>query len=292
MSGACSHQLEVDAWQRLGAAATLPDALERHLLECPPCHAHVAEVRALRGLFAHLPAIEIEQQQLDEMRFLLMAEARRGPAPLASASTERHYPRWLRRHPFFGFSAAVVFMVSAAAAFSAVRSDWEREQGLERERLSTLPRPRASSAERREPGPAALHPANPEAAAASAPHVEAPGTKAASPRDLAPRATATSEPVRALRRGLVAASARRPVDERFRRARALIGDGRAAEAVEAFDRLADDPTVDAARRADALFWAARASRDSGDAQGARARAEQYLAAHPNGWYRARAAALR
>jgi TolA-binding protein len=274
MNGECPRAVELEAWQRLGSRAALPEALERHLSDCAPCRARVVEIRALRSLFASLPPLEIEQRRLEEMQFLLMAEARRQPPRRLPPSLESSsYLRWREWQPRLGYVWAIVLSVSAASAVSSLRS--HRDQAIASTEGPAHRAPMSESRLQVEPSTAlpVFEPTSTEQPKAT------PSARSRRLPTRAPEARVT-EP------------APSTSDVHFRRAHALLRRGRAQEAVSAFDRLADDGSLDAARRADALFWAARAARASGDATGARSRAERYLQAYPDGWYAAGATALR
>jgi predicted Zn-dependent protease len=78
-------------------------------------------------------------------------------------------------------------------------------------------------------------------------------------------------------------------DAEFGRALELFRKGRASEAAAAFDALRGNAAVDPGRRADALYWAARAHKDAGHAAAAEERAR--LAAESPGSWHAEDAAL-
>lgn len=287
MSRACSREPELDAWQRRGAGAALPVALEHHLEQCDSCRAQVLEIGALRRWAAKLPAFELEQRRLDEMQFLLMAETRRQPRRQHASAAEA--PRSRRWQLPLGYAWVIGSLASVASAFSAAQSRPSDEHATPLAPPSALSAPPAPDGVSSEPelvGTRSPDVDNLHAPSGSKPSPRTRAKARLGPPSGAPRATPPSASATPSAPSVSAS------DGSFRRAHALLGRGRATEAVLEFDRLAADAALDDARRADALFWAARAARASGDAAGARARAERYLSAYPDGWYAARAAALR
>jgi len=85
------------------------------------------------------------------------------------------------------------------------------------------------------------------------------------------------------RSGVARVDERPAFDAEFGRALDLVKKGRAAEAAAAFDRLRDDPGVDAGRRADALYWAARAHTEAGHGAAAEERARA-VTETPGSWH--------
>ena len=80
-------------------------------------------------------------------------------------------------------------------------------------------------------------------------------------------------------------------DREFALAFRLHREGDHARAAALLDALASDPALDAGRRADVLYWSARAHEALGDAAAARDRAARSLEAAPESWHAARARAL-
>lgn len=78
-------------------------------------------------------------------------------------------------------------------------------------------------------------------------------------------------------------SAAADFDRRFAAALSAFNGGRAAEAAESFDALGRDPAVDAGRRSDALYWAARAHEQAGHADQSATRAAALLDESPSSW---------
>ena len=71
----------------------------------------------------------------------------------------------------------------------------------------------------------------------------------------------------------------------------MLNAGKSAEAAQAFDRLSRSPSLDPGRRADVLYWAARAHREAGNTGSAQARAEELVEHDPKAWHAARAALM-
>lgn len=104
------------------------------------------------------------------------------------------------------------------------------------------------------------------------------------------RAAPSSAPAQRKTSGQLSSPAT-PGDERFAAARALLREGRPAQAARAFAALATDTGADEQLRAEAEYWSAESSRKSGDLAGAEAAAERYLHQAPGGWHAPHAALL-
>ena len=84
------------------------------------------------------------------------------------------------------------------------------------------------------------------------------------------------------------ADATHRVDREFSVAWRLHREGDHSRAAALLDALTDDRALDAGRRADILYWSARAHLALGDCAAAHDRAARSLATAPNGWYASRA----
>ncbi len=73
-------------------------------------------------------------------------------------------------------------------------------------------------------------------------------------------------------------------DTRFTAAWSMLRAGRAAEAAALLDELSEDPRLDPARKADVLFWAAKAHARAGNAAAAASRARQVVTESPDSWH--------
>ncbi len=80
-------------------------------------------------------------------------------------------------------------------------------------------------------------------------------------------------------------------DAAFRRAWSQFKSGRYREAARSFDALSQAPGIDSGRRADLLYWSARAHQLSGEWNAARSRAQALMSANPKAWHAPNAALL-
>lgn len=272
MSPSCARSGRIESWARLGSRAPLLVELQQHARRCPECQAFIDEVQGLRDAFGSMPPLHLDARRFDRMRFALMAEARASQRPRPKARPLR----W----PLAIFAAATVGVAALAWA--------------------TIPRPRAVPLLHVPPvdpglldAPRVLPPAQVDAPgpplSASAPAPEAPPPSAAR-RSPPPRTPRTS----------LAASASAAVlsgdetslhDAAFRAAWRLMREGNAGDAARAFDALSRRPGLDEGRRADALYWAARAHQQAGAVGSAQARAEQLSEETPSAWHSPRAALM-
>lgn len=204
---ACQRRVEIEAWSRRGSRAALPGELRGHAASCEACSALVAEVEGLRAEFAALEPPMVDERRFDEMRFALMAEARRSQRTMSPpASAHRLHAR-----RFALLAAAAMLLVGLAWAsgrlppFSLVPSPPPPP-------LQTQSRPQSPShdetTDRALPNPpASLAPAHAEPAPEAAPTlVEAPEAADAE------RATLTSPtPKRAPKRPLASTGEASPI---------------------------------------------------------------------------------
>lgn len=131
-----------------------------------------------------------------------------------------------------------------------------------------------------------------------APTGPAPGTiavptpKAVTPDATPSRSDASAPKADAASTASGGASAPPPqYDVAFRGAWKLLHEGKAADAAQAFDTLSRQPGLDPGRRADTLYWAARAHQQAGNLGSAQARAEQLTEANPTAWHAPQAALM-
>lgn len=400
MSDECHRLAEVERWSMQGGRAELPEELQSHVQTCAACREEVEAILELRAELQQLPGPGIGEQRFDEMRFEIMAEARRSqqqkPPPPAAAPETRPAPR-VRSHRSAWVAlvaAALVAVVAlgiawepasegagapAAASFAAVslapaalgnvaqqgpqevyvlhagkaqfavrklepgqsyrvvigrdsvevrgtRFEVHAQEGqlqhvvvsegrvvvkLAGKAVATLDP--GQSWQRPDEPAAALSPTPSEAnegEAAPAATVEtempvasrAPRVGAAPLSAPIPRATQSSSPMPQAQPPPAAASAAvegapgtakkaTSGDAEFQRAWALLRSGKAAEAARLFDQLSRRGDLDPGRRADALYWAARAHRQAGHTGSAQARAEQLLETEPSAWHAAQAALM-
>ncbi len=143
----------------------------------------------------------------------------------------------------------------------------------------------AEVGEAHEPGAGSLAPSRPGLGEQAAP------TKLVANRHSSARATMANsdDAAEGERRSPDASMGRH--DAAFQRAWKLLQAGKAREAAAAFDALARERDLDPARRADVLYWSAKAHQRSGDSSGARARADELLKQDPEAWHAPDAALL-
>lgn len=123
---------------------------------------------------------------------------------------------------------------------------------------------------------------------AGRPRPDPPANEGAPPRRTPPREGLEA---RAAEPAPAASDARPGVDAAFARGWAALADGRSAQAAAAFDALAQHPGLDAARRADLLYWSAVAHHRAGEDAAAVELARRVVDRHPQSWHAADARAL-
>jgi len=252
---------ELDAWLRAGRSDPEP----RHLAACAQCRAALAETERVRGWFPD-PGEVISEASAETIRFRLEGEAR----------GRTHGPQQRRAHrsrAWVGIGATAVVLAAAAMTASELRRSSEVVPSAPRIAPATPDAHRTSTAPsappevtldlaRPNPPPPALRPTSspsPRIARAAQP-VEPPAEAPPSPPTLA----------------------RFDLDRAFGEAWRLRREGRADAAALAFDALLDHDT--GSRRADILFWSARAHLDAGHDDVTEARLRALLRDHPESWH--------
>lgn len=257
---ACAHHPQVVAWAAQGSELAIPEFLSAHAVRCEACALLIASVRLGRQLGQLLPNAALTPSRHDAVKFLLMAEARRG-------GTDRRKGR----HAYLGIRLLVAAIITSGVAtawyaahrvgvgFQPAESEVAVAQSLPR--LEThhlgrgIERALGDAASRRQLQFAPKHdPANP-------------GSSTQKRTDESASAVQASPGVdgdAAFSEAWVALRAKRP-----------------AEAARRFDALLDSGALDPARRADVLYWSAQSHRQAGAVGVAISRSNQLLRQHPS-----------
>lgn len=298
---ASTHR-ELEAWLREGRREPMAAELGRHLDACSSCRAALDELDELRSWFPD-ETPEIAPDAAAAIRFRLQAEARTRSAghgvepPTMRAATGANRRLWL----VAAAAAAVAVVTVGGVAGALVWLGRERDPS-EATHVSTRSdssgdarndarRGRARGAE--PPTSQAPAAAAPSASADVAPPIAPPAPSTpisgATPSDASSAASAHLR--HAPSSGQHPAVNRREhadvpsVDRAFHEAWQLRRAGRNDEAARAFDALLARRGL-GARRADVLYWSARAHEASGRRQLAVQRLEKLVRAHPRAWHAA------
>lgn len=259
----CLSMVEARHWAEQGNHLPIPGGLRTHAERCAACADFIRTVDDARTLGQQLPTTPLGQQRHDAMKFQLMATARQQASrALASNHPVRIGARLL--------IAAFVVTAAATAGGYAVKAMRDRNvpsganraapaqqlSHLETARVNTNIGARLASA----------------AATASSPSASMLGS-------------ANAEP----------AGATTPTnidgDARFTEAWAALRAKRPAEAARNFDALLDSNSLDAARRADILYWSAQSHRQAGNVGAAQSRSAQLLRQYPSSPFAGEAALI-
>jgi TolA-binding protein len=110
MTPLCQVQSRLVEWSRHGAGLPLPDTLREHAARCEACREILDEVLEVRSIAGKLPVHRASEDRLGEIRFAIMAEARReGPRTQPSQPrVRRSKTRWSAAAVFFVLLATVV----------------------------------------------------------------------------------------------------------------------------------------------------------------------------------------
>ncbi len=245
-----------------GAGAETSAELARHTGTCASCRRELDEALALRGLVARIGAEGMDPRRADEMRFVLMEGTR---APRRSGMKRRALTA----------AAAIAFVftgLSGAMALYVAVSEPRAEEEPALTRLKRVVEPARPSREvdhvereEEEPSPPLPLVEGPELLP------EPPVAVTDAPAQVNSRATAPVDPDAAFVDGW----------------RAFRG-GRYRRAASIFDRLSRASNIDAARRGEVLYWAARSHEARGARDRAAARYERSLRVAPGGWWRTNA----
>ena len=252
-------------WAMLGSSVQPSGQLLEHSAACETCAALIREVLDTRKLADLLPAKSMAQDRHEQMKFLLMANARQARAaePRRSQSNAKVL-KW-------SLAALVVAsgVVAAASSLDSTRS------------LLFHRRPKSSSPAQ----PAARQIAvcgNSAAHSTSCPITTTAATPPVDAKNIAvPSSTSSTRTAAALvAPASTASSAAGLADSKFAEAWSMYRAGQYQAASAQFDRLLYQDHLDASRTADILYWSAQAHQQSGDSAVAQKRCETLLARYP------------
>jgi len=252
-------------WAMLGSSVEPSAQLLEHGAACETCAALIRDVLDARKLADLLPAQSMAQDRHEQMKFLLMANARQARAaePRRSQSNAKVL-KWSL--------AALVVASGVVAAASSL--DSTKSLLFHRRPNSSSP---AQPAARQiavcgigAKSPTSCLILNP----APAPQLE--------PRNVVgPSTTSSTRTAAALAApSSMASSAAGLADSKFAEAWSAYRAGQYQAASAQFDRLLYQDHLDASRTADILYWSAQAHQQSGDSALAQKRCETLLARYP------------
>lgn len=257
---ACAHHRQVVAWATQGNAIALPDFLSTHAECCEACANLITSVRLGRELGLLIPDTALTQSRHDSVKFLLMAEARRGAAG------------WRKgRRVYLGIRllvAAIITSSVATAWYAASRIAVDFGPAESRTLgAKSLPRLETHDLGKGIEQAMVVATSKQEPQFAPNPGPSNPGSSTQQRTDDSASADQASPGVdgdAAFSEAWIALRAKRP-----------------AEAARRFDALLNSRTLDPARRADVLYWSAQSHRQAGAVSAAISRSDQLLRQYPS-----------
>lgn len=270
----CPYLPQIENWAKQGSLLPLPKALSGHGKQCTICANFIQSVGRARELGQLLPTTTIPRSRHDEMKFRLMAEARQNRPNGGTVSAPRNL-----RVRVLAMAAIVVSVAGAAAAHHFFQVPVLLGRGSTPGAMEARPFTHVTS-----PG-LSTH--------SVAPSLSTNPWNLAATIDVPPPAmSATTASTQNAPR--VAAQSRASADtgdSEFTRAWKALRTKRPAEAAKRFDALLASPTLDAARRADILYWSAQSHRQAGNTGQAMSRSTQLIRQFPSAPFAADAALM-
>lgn len=257
---ACAHHPQVVAWATQGSELGAPESLIAHAECCEACAGLITSVRLGRQLGLLIPNTALTQSRHDAVKFLLMAEARRGAAD------------WRKGRPvYLGIRllvAAIITSGVATAWYAAHRVGVGFEPAeSEGSVAKSLPRLETHDFGRDIVRAMVVVTARQELQFAPKHEPSKPGSSTQQRTDEPASADQASPGVDG--------------DAAFSEAWSTLRAKRPAEAARRFDALLDSRTLDPARRADVLYWSAQSYRQAGAVGAAISRSNQLLRQYPS-----------